>query len=146
VARSRRTCTFVLDGRLFGVDVEHVQEVLRPTGLTPVPLAPPEVAGLLNLRGLVLTAIELRACLGLPPRPAGRAPLGLIVRTPDGPLGLLVDEMGHVLEAEAATFEEVPETVTGRARGLLLGTYKLKDRLLLVLDLERTLAVAQRAN
>jgi purine-binding chemotaxis protein CheW len=142
----RRSCTFLLDGRLFGIDVERVQEVLRPPGMTRVPLAPPEVAGLINLRGLVVVAVDLRACLGLPPRPAGREPVDLVVRMPDGPVSLLVDEVADVLEIEPSAFEEIPETVTGRAREILRGTYKLKDRLLLVLDVERTLAAVGRVD
>src|SRR4051794_41692560 len=84
LATSGQLATFRLDGDLYGVEVEHVQEVLRSQKLTRVPLAPPAVAGLINLRGQVVTAIELRERLGPPPRPAGAPPPPLPLRPPRG--------------------------------------------------------------
>jgi purine-binding chemotaxis protein CheW len=97
--------------------------------------------GLINLRGQIVTAIDMRRKLGLPPRPAGRLPMNMVVRSDDGPVSLLVDEIGDVLQPDAATFELPPDNAPQVSRELLVGVYKLKDRLLLVLDPDRTLCV-----
>ena len=131
--------TFHVGKYLFGVDVSLVQEVVRLQLMTPVPLASPEIAGLINLRGEVLTAIDLRARLGLPPAETTREPVNVVVRVDDEPVSLLVDEIGDVIEVEEAAFERPPDTLAGEARGLIRGAYKLKGRLLLVLDAARTL-------
>jgi purine-binding chemotaxis protein CheW len=133
--------TFSLDGNLFGIEVVKVQEVLRYQRMTPVPLAPPDVAGLINLRGQIVTALELRHRLGLPPRPDHRLPMNVVVRTPEGSLALLVDEIGDVIEVAEESFERPPATLTGKARLLVRGAYKLDSRLLLVLDTERAVGV-----
>jgi purine-binding chemotaxis protein CheW len=109
--------------------------------MTRVPLAPPVVEGLINLRGQIVTAIELRRRLELQPRPHGQLPMNVVVRTEDGPVSLLVDEIGDVLEMDAESFERPPETLRGIARELIRGAYKLKDRLLLTLDIEKTVAI-----
>jgi purine-binding chemotaxis protein CheW len=135
--------TFGVGKYLFGVDVSLVQEVVRLQQMTPVPLAAPEIAGLINLRGEVLTAIDLRARLGLPPRdadfPDGREPVNVVVRVDDEPVSLLVDEIGGVLEVSQVPFEQTPSTVDERVRDLLLGAYTLPDRLLLALNARRVL-------
>ena len=135
--------TFHVGAYLFGVDVSLVQEVVRLQPITPVPLAPAEIAGLINLRGEVLTAIDLRARLGLPPRdaafPDGREPVNVVVRVDDEPVSLLVDEIGGVLEVSQVPFEQTPSTVDERVRELLLGAYTLPDRLLLALNAQRVL-------
>ena len=102
-------CTFVLDGHLFGVPVSSVQEVLRAQALTSVPLAPLEVAGLLNLRGQIVTSLELRARLGLRPRPADAPSVNVVVKTADGnAVSLVVDEIGDVIEPPREAFEAPP--------------------------------------
>jgi purine-binding chemotaxis protein CheW len=113
--------------------------------MTAVPLAPPEVAGLINLRGQIVTALDLRSRLGLPPRPDDKLPMNVVVRTPEGSLSLLVDEIGDVIEVGEDSFERPPATLTGPARLLVRGAHKLDDRLMLVLDIERTVAVAAAA-
>jgi purine-binding chemotaxis protein CheW len=137
--------TFRLGGHLFGIEVVKVQEVLRYQRMTAVPLAPPEIAGLINLRGQIVTALELRSRLGLPPRPDGRLPMNVVVRTPEGSLSLLVDEIGDVIEVPEGSFERPPATLTGPARTLVQGAHKLADHLMLVLDIERTVAVTSAA-
>lgn len=132
-------CTFQLDNLFFGVEVQKVQEVIRYQEMTRVPLASPVVRGLINLRGQIVTAIDLRCRLELKPLPEGRLPMNVVVRTDDGPISLLVDEIGDVLEVNANTFERPPETLKGEARELIRGAYKLKDRLLLTLDTERVI-------
>jgi purine-binding chemotaxis protein CheW len=134
----RQLCTFALDGLYFGVEVRKVQEVIRYQEMTRVPLAPRVVRGLINLRGQIVTAIDLRRRLELPERPADRLPMNVVVRGDDGALSLLVDEIGDVVEVKEDAFERPPETLSGVARDLIRGAYKLKDRLLLVLDTEKT--------
>ncbi len=141
--------TFHVGSYLFGVDVSLVQEVVRLHQMTPVPLAPAEIAGLINLRGEVLTAIGLRARLGLPPADttsaAYKEPVNVVVRVDDEPVSLLVDEIGGVLEVSQVPFEQTPSTVDERVRDLLLGAYTLPDRLLLALNARRVLDVAIEA-
>ncbi len=135
--------TFHVGKYLFGVDVSLVQEVVRLQQITPVPLAAPEIAGLINLRGEVLTAIELRSRLGLPPSETNREPVNVVIRVDDEPVSLLVDEIGGVLEVSQVPFEQTPSTVDERVRDLLLGAYTLPDRLLLALNAKRVLDVVE---
>ena len=138
---SRQFSTFFLDDLFFGIEVEKVQEVIRYQEMTKVPLASRVVQGLINLRGQIVTAIDLRGRLKLAPRPDGELPMNVVVRTDDGALSLLVDEIGDVLEIEDSTFEQPPETISGVARDLVRGVYKLRDQLLLVLDTERAVHI-----
>ena len=135
-------CTFLLDGHLFGVDVACVQEVLKQQDLTPVPRAPREVAGLINLRGQIVTTLDLRTRLGLPERPAGSDSVSVVVRAADGgPVSLVVDRIGDVLHVDASSVEAPPDTVPAQVRELVRGICKLEDRLMLVLDTERAIRV-----
>jgi purine-binding chemotaxis protein CheW len=134
----RQFCTFVLDGLYFGVEVKKVQEVIRYQEMTRVPLAPKVVRGLINLRGQIVTAIDLRRRLALAERPSDRLPMNVVIRGDEGAMSLLVDEIGDVVEVQEETFERPPETLNGEARELIRGAYKLKDRLLLMLDTEKT--------
>jgi purine-binding chemotaxis protein CheW len=133
----RQFCTFFLDGFFFGVEVERVQEVLRYQEMTRVPLAPPVVRGLINLRGQIMTAIDLRRCLQLSEAPADQLPMNVVVKDDEGGTSLLVDRIGDVLEVDEQAFERPPGTLQGVARELVRGAYKLADRLLLVLDTEK---------
>lgn len=138
---STQLATFTLDGHIYGVDVDRVQEVLRSQPRTRVPLAPAAVAGLVNLRGQVLTAIDLRERLGLPEREAGVEPMVVVIRVAGEPIGLLVDSIGDVVDVEAKDFEPPPDTLLDAGRDLVLGVYKLPGRLLLALDPDRAVAV-----
>ena len=134
---SQQYCTFVLAEHLFGVPVSSVQEVLRAQTLTPVPLSAPEVSGLINLRGQIVTSVELREWLGLPPRRPDAPSVNIVVTSPDGsPVSLVVDEIGDVLEPAQERFEAPPETVPPAVRPLVDRVCKLDDRLMLVLDTE----------
>ncbi len=135
---SAQYSTFFVADLFFGVDVLRVQEVLRFQEMTRVPQAPGVIEGLINLRGQIVTAIDMRRRLGLPLRAEGHAPMNMVVRTEDGAVSLLVDEIGDVLDVDQAAFEQPPENLDRAARELIRGVYKLKDRLLLVLDAERT--------
>jgi purine-binding chemotaxis protein CheW len=134
--------TFFVADLFFGVDVLHVQEVLRSQQMTSVPQAPGVIEGLINLRGQIVTAIDMRRRLGLPQRAGGQAPMNMVVRTVDGAVSLLVDEIGDVLDMDSATYERPPQNLDPAAKELIRGVYKLKDRLLLVLDEERTVDLA----
>ena len=134
--------TFFVADMFFGVDVLHVQEVLRFQQMTAVPQAPDVIEGLINLRGQIVTAIDMRRRLHLPTRAADQTPMNIVVRTMDGAVSLLVDEIGDVLQMDASTYERPPDNLDPGARGLIRGVYKLKDRLLLVLDEERTVDLA----
>jgi len=139
-------CTFYLDGLFFGVEVEKVQEVIRHQTMTRVPLAPKLIGGLINLRGQIVTAIDLRLRLGLPERGDQALPMNVVVRSDDGAVSLLVDEIGDVVEVSEEAFELPPDTLQGEARELVRGVYKLPRRLLHVLALGRAVAVAGRGN
>ncbi|HET6562027.1 MAG TPA: chemotaxis protein CheW [Marmoricola sp.] len=139
-------CTFLLDGHLFGVSVASVQEVLKEQAVTPVPLAPREVSGLINLRGQIVTTLDLRTRLGIAPRPAGAPSVSVVVRAADGgPVSLVVDQIGDVLEAPEGALEAPPDTVPAELRELVAGIYKLEDRLMLLLDTERAVTVSEVA-
>ncbi len=134
---ARQLCTFFLDGLCFGVDVTRVQEVIRYQDMTRVPLATAVVRGLINLRGQIVTAVDMRIRLGIAPAKSGELPMNVVVRTDDGAVSLLVDDIGDVVEVDESAFEGPPETMPARARELVRGVYKLNDRLLLLLDTER---------
>ncbi len=139
---SRRYCTFHLQDFFFGVPVERVQEVIRYQEMTDVPLASPVVSGLINLRGQIVTALDLRRRLELEDREeGGRLPTNVVIQTEGGTVSLLVDKIADVLEVDEDIFEPPPENLEGEARELILGAYKLSNRLLLVLDIEKTLTV-----
>lgn len=137
----KQFCTFYLDDLFFGVEVLKVQEVFRYQEMTAVPLAPPVVKGLINLRGQIITAIDLRRRLELEALSTGKHPMNVVVRTADGVVCLLVDEIGDVLEVPAENYERVPDAVNGLTRELVKGVYKLKEHLLLILDTEKAVHI-----
>lgn len=146
MADEHQYCTFYLDRQYFGIDVLKVQEIIRSQVMTRVPLAPSVVRGLINLRGQIVTAIDLRKRLDLPERAGGEPPVNVVVQTADGAVSLLVDEIGDVLKVSEKAFERPPETLQGTPRDLIRGAYKLEDRLLLILDTDRTVNVSSGRN
>ncbi len=143
----RQFSTFSLAGELYGVEVARVHSVTKCQALTKVPLAPPGVAGMVNLRGQVTTAIDMRVQLELPPREDGAASMNVVVHTDDGLVALLVDEIGDVENTTDDDFEAPPETLTGAAKHLINGAYKMTGRrLLLALDVTRAVDVFGRAS
>ncbi|MDM4014063.1 chemotaxis protein CheW [Roseiconus lacunae] len=134
-------CTFRVDDLLFGVEVCQVQEVIRTHPTTSVPLAPAVVHGLMNLRGQIVSALNLRYVLGMPPSQSERKPMNVVVRSQEGPISLLVDEIGDVVQVDRDRFEPLPETLQSQQREMLTGAFKLDGKLLLILDIERVLAI-----
>jgi purine-binding chemotaxis protein CheW len=140
---SKQYCTFYLGEFFFGVDVQAVQEVIRAQDMTPVPLAQKDVRGLINLRGQIVTAVDLRCRLKLEPMSKGQKSMNVVVRSGDDVTSLLVDKIGDVIEVDESTLERPPETLDPEIRRLIFGAHKLEERLLLVLDTD--LAAASTA-
>jgi purine-binding chemotaxis protein CheW len=141
LANQQQFCTFFLNEHFLGVPVGQVQEVIRYQPMTRVPLVPSVIRGLINLRGQIVMAIDLRRRFGMAERPESELPMNVVVRADNGPVSFLVDEIGDVLEVEEENFEPPPETVQGSGRDLVRGVYQLQDRLLLVLDAVKAVAV-----
>ena len=137
MAKTQQFCTFFLKNQFLGVPVQQVQEVIRYQEMTRVPLVPAVIRGLINLRGQIVMAIDLRRRFGMEERPESQLPVNVVVRTDEGAVSLLVDEIGDVLEAGDENFEPPPETLKGETRELVCGVYKLEERLMLVLDTGR---------
>lgn len=137
MADEKQLCTFYLDDYCFGIDVLKVQEVFRYQEITSVPLVAEDVTGLINLRGQVITAINLRLRLGMKSWAEGQVPMNVVARTDDDVVCLLVDRIGDVMEISEEHYEPAPDTVQGAMRDLVTGVYKLQDRLLLILDTKK---------
>ena len=136
MTQASQFCTFYLDKLLFGVELKSVQEVIHSPEMTKVPLAPAMVSGLINLRGQIVTAVDLRRCLELEPSPPGMLTMNVVVRSEDGAVSLLVDEIGDVVEVDQTTFEAAPETLRGSVRTMIVGVHKLNEQLMHVVDAE----------
>ncbi|MCU1398087.1 MAG: chemotaxis protein CheW [Acidimicrobiales bacterium] len=134
-------CTFTLGDLHLGVPVTEIQEVIRAQVRTRVPLVSSVINGLINLRGELVTTVDLRARFGLPPIAAGTESMNVVVRRDDGAVSILVDEIRDVLDVAAADFEPVPSIFSGPCRDLMTGIYKLDGSLLLVLDIDKLLDV-----
>ncbi len=141
----RQLATFVVDGARYGVDVLLVQEALRSQARTPVPLAPPGVAGLVNLRGEVVLTVDLRVRLGLEPMAADAEPMMVVVQVDGEPISLLVDEVGDVVNVDDSLFETPPDTLPAELREVIRGAYKLPGGLLLDLDVAAATALTDPA-
>jgi purine-binding chemotaxis protein CheW len=139
---TRSLATFWVDGLLLGVEIEQVQEVLRDQEISPVPLADPAILGLLNLRGRLAAAVELRHRLGLAPRPVGAPAVHVVLRTDGEPVSLVVDREGEVVVVDDESAEPVPETVGPVLRSFLTGAHQQAGSLLLVLDAARAVTLA----
>jgi purine-binding chemotaxis protein CheW len=137
----RQYATFFVDGMFFGVEVLKVQEVLRYQEMTCVPLAPQMVQGLINLRGQIVTAIDMRHRLGLAPRNEDSQPMNVVVRSNEGAVSLLVDEIGDVIEVSGSSYEPPPVNMPAAQKVFVDGVYKLDRKLLLVLNTDRTLKI-----
>jgi purine-binding chemotaxis protein CheW len=135
--------TMRVAGQLFGIDVMSVQDVLRGLKVTRIPLAPKQVAGSLNLRGRIVTAIDVRKCLDLEsytgtPVPKERI-MSVVVEYRNEFFSLIVDAIGEVLNLPLAQIEKSPANLTGRWRDVASGVYKMDGELLVILDISRLL-------
>jgi purine-binding chemotaxis protein CheW len=135
--------TMTVAGQLFGIPVLKVQDVLGSQKLARIPLAPPEVAGSLNLRGRIVTAIDVRIRLDLPPRPADMHGMSVVVYQGDELYSLLIDQVGEVLSLPRADFEPNPPTLEPRWRELSTGIYRLDGKLMVVIDIDRLLNLSR---
>jgi purine-binding chemotaxis protein CheW len=131
---ARLMCSFWVRPFLFGVDVDAVQEVVTDLPITRVPLAPPYVSGVINLRGQIVPAVDLRRRLELGEEERGDEAYHVVVSLEDGIVSFVVDDVEDVTEVDAERFERPPETLHGAARELIEGAFKMPERLLLVLD------------
>ncbi len=131
--------TLTTGGQLFGLPIERVQDVFRPSRITRVPLAGPEIAGVLNLRGRIVTAIELRCRLDLHPRHGGEAPMAIGIELRGESFGLLVDTVGEVLKLPDSAREPNPINLDRKLAGVSAGVFRLDSQLLVILDIDRVL-------
>jgi purine-binding chemotaxis protein CheW len=134
-------CTFWVADLFFGIPVDEVQEVLRHQPMTPVPRASDAVTGLINLRGQIVTAVDLRVRLGLPARAEGALPMNVIVRNRGEVVSLLVDDIGDVIDTAGVEPEPAPSNMPLGVREVVLGVRPLPDAILLVLDADRAVDV-----
>jgi purine-binding chemotaxis protein CheW len=143
MSETRQVCTFTVAGGLFGLEVSRVQEVLRHQEMTRVTLARRFIRGLINLRGQIVMAIDLRRCLDLPDAPDDAPPMNLVVRADDGPVSFLVDKIHDVIDVETDAFEPPPPNLHGPTRRIVRETYPLGGSLLLLVDADAVLALIE---
>jgi purine-binding chemotaxis protein CheW len=134
--------TFTTGGQLFGVPIARVQEVFRPGRITCVPLAGAQIAGVLNLRGRIVTAIDMRSRLGLTADDSGEPAMAIGIESRGESFGLLVDTLGEVLKLADGEREANPVNLDRKLARVAAGVYRLEGQLLVVLDVERVLDFA----
>jgi purine-binding chemotaxis protein CheW len=137
VETTQQFCTFFLKDLFFGVPVQQVQEVIRYQDMTRVPLVPKVIRGLINLRGQIVMALDLREKFQIEDRAEGLLPVNVVVRSKEGPVSLLVDSIGDVVAVDAQTFEDPPQTMENNMRTLITGVHKLEHGLMHVLDTDK---------
>ena len=137
--------TAVVGGELIGLPILRVQDVFMPEGVTRVPLAPPEVAGVINLRGRLVTLIDLRCRFGMPPRAEGAAAMAIGVESGSESYGLMIDAIGEVLRLSDADREPNPVNLDPGLATISSGIHRLDGRLLMVIDVERVLEIGPAA-
>lgn len=135
--------TFRIAGRLYGIDVIKVQEIVKPMPITKIPLSVSFIRGLINLRGQVATAIDLRELFGLSDAPP-EAPMNVVCRCDGALISLLVDDIGDVIEVTGDDYEETPKTIPASVRVYMSGVYKLKNALLSIIDIEKLFTQVNR--
>ncbi len=141
--RRQQYCSLMVGDLVLGIGVGEIQEVIKGSSITPVPLAHPAIRGLINLRGQIVTAIDLRRRLGLDPAGAGLDTTVMVLGAADEPMALVVDSVGEVVAVDESSFETPPDTLRGEARRMIDGAYKLERSLLLILDLDAVLDVTR---
>jgi purine-binding chemotaxis protein CheW len=133
-------CTFTVDEHLLGIEIDRVLEFLRDQPVTAVPLAPPSVAGLLNLRGQIVTAVDARSRFGM--AAATTAPVSMVLQAAGESVSLLVDHEGEVLEADDSMTTDIPASISDTLRSFTTGAILIDGELVLALDPDLTLSVA----
>jgi purine-binding chemotaxis protein CheW len=136
---SRDLLTIMIDDQIFGIPVLQVQDVLGPQRITRVPLAPSSIAGSLNLRGRIVTAINMRACLGITKTGTDMRGMSVVVENGDELYSLIFDRVGDVMSLPFSHYEKNPATLDPAWRDICAGIYRLDGRLLVVLDIPRLL-------
>jgi purine-binding chemotaxis protein CheW len=137
LAQTELYCTFWVDGLHFGIQVRDVQEVLRYQEMSAVPRAPQAVFGLINLRGQIVTAIDLRHRLGLTARTSDRPPMNVVVQSRNEVVSLLVDDIGDVIDTGEVAIEPVPPTLPASVGDVITGVIPLSEAILLILDADK---------
>lgn len=141
---TRQFSTFYVSGRLYGLDVTAVQEVTRTLPVTQVPLAPSFVRGLINLRGQIATAINLKELFELENRALPDEPMNVVCKGDGLLLSLLVDQIGDVVEVEESFFEPTPDTIEPAVGRFMTGIYKITGSLLSILDVGKIVEILQK--
>ena len=139
--QSSEFVTVEIAGQLFGLPIEQVEDVFMPDAITEVPLSNPEVAGVLNLRGRIVTAIDMRRRLGLAARDDGGVPMAVGIEYNQESYGLIIDRVGEVLRLGKASFEKNPANLDARWSSISAGVHRLDGELLVLLDVDRILAI-----
>lgn len=138
--------TVKIDGQMFGIPILQVQDVLGEIRVTRIPLAPPQVSGSLNLRGRIVTAIDVRKCLGLPPMENVEKRMSVVVSYDDELYSLIIDDVGDVLTLQDRDFEQNPATLDLVWKSVSLGVYRLDGQILVILDVPKLLLSLQHPN
>ncbi|MCP4934048.1 MAG: chemotaxis protein CheW [bacterium] len=136
--------TVIIAGQLFGLPISRVQDVFMLKDMTEVPLAIPEIAGVLNLRGRIVTAIDMRERLGLPPRAEGETAMSVGIEMDRESFGLVIDRIGDVLHLPVNEFDENPVNLDPRWRKVTQAIFMLDNQLLVLLDVDRVLELGDR--
>jgi len=138
--------TIKIDGQMFGIPILQVQDVLGEITVTRIPLAPPQVSGSLNLRGRIVTAIDVRKCLGLTPLENVDKRMSVVVMHDDELYSLIIDKVGDVLTLQDKEFEQNPATLDITWKSISLGVYRLQGQILIILDVPKLLLTLQHPN
>ncbi|HRK98205.1 MAG: chemotaxis protein CheW [Alphaproteobacteria bacterium] len=147
-AKTKDFLTVLIEGQMFGIPILQVQDVLGELKVTRIPLAPPQVSGSLNLRGRIVTAIDVRKCLGLPPMDVSdnEKRMSVVVNHDDELYSLIIDNVGDVLPLQNKDFEPNPATLDIIWKSISLGVYRLDGKILVVLDVPKLLLSLQHPN
>jgi purine-binding chemotaxis protein CheW len=137
--------TVMIGGQLFGLPISRVQDVFMPDRVTRVPLSAPEIAGVLNLRGRIVTAIDMRRRLGLPPRSDDKPSMAVGIELKGESYGLLIDTVGEVMKLGEETREPNPVNLDGRLARVSGGVHRLDGQLMVILDVDHVLNTASEA-
>lgn len=133
--------TMKIDRQIFGVSVYMVRDVMASPEINSIPLASKEVAGALNLRGRIVTAIDMRVVLGHGPRDPKKKNMSIVIEHKDELYSLLVDSVGEVLKLKKSSIEPTPENLDNRWREISGGVYKMEDKLIVILDINKLFEV-----